>query len=289
MLTPQIPRLSHSSRVSRPFATRRVSRSAAVGVEPLESRRLLDATLVNGVVEVVGTPLSDDILIYRQPDIEGNPVYAVVIGPINGERSTRPTRLWTFPAAQVRSFSVRAGSGDDVVDLAVATFSLPATIDYGPVTVPSQIDGGLGDDKLYGGEARDVIVGGFGRDRIEGRGGEDLLLGGYGNDLIHGGGGNDLVLAGPGNDSVSGDEGDDRLFGDTGNDWLGAFSEGPSDEPGNDLIVGGPGADTLMGGNGDDRLYGGPGPDRFFFSDGPSEMKDRGPEDRVDAPPPGVL
>lgn len=285
MLTRRIPFHVRPPRVSLPIATRRGNLPAAVTGEPLESRRLLSAALVNGVVVVVGTPLSDDIRIYRQPGPNDAPQYAVEIGPINGEQ---PTRLWTFPASQVRSIWVRAGSGDDVVDLAVATFALPAMVGYGPATVPAHIDGGLGGDKIYGGGSRDSILGGFGNDRIEGRGGEDLLLGGYGNDLIHGGDGNDLVFGGPGDDRLSGDQGDDRLFGNTGNDWLGAFSEGPSDEPGNDLIVGGLGEDSLMGGNGDDRLFGGPGQDHFFFSDAAGEMRDRTPDERVDAPPPGI-
>jgi Ca2+-binding RTX toxin-like protein len=258
-------------------------------LDRLEPRRLLDATLANGVLTVEGTAASDDIVVYLfRAEPGADAVYDVEVGPIGGER---PTRFWQFPAADVKSVAVRAGGGDDVVDLAAATIAAPANplSEISPVPVPARIDGGLGNDTIYGGESRDTVTGGFGNDRIEGRGGDDLLLGGYGNDRIHGGDGNDLVLAGPGDDSISGDQGDDRLFGESGNDWLGAFSEGPSDEPGNDLLVGGPGEDSLMGGSGDDRLFGGSGRDRFFFSDRPSEMIDRTPDERVDAPPPGVF
>src|SRR5688500_1076027 len=87
----------------------------------LESRRLLSATLVDGTVVVLGTPMSDDIRVYRRPGPSDAPVYAVEIGPLDGRR---PTQVWEFPLRQVNSVLVRAGSGDDLVDLVAATFTL---------------------------------------------------------------------------------------------------------------------------------------------------------------------
>ena len=255
-------------------------------IAPLEPRRLLSAAVVNGVLVLTGTSAPETFVVIHSA-VDGQ--LQTYWGSIAPNPPTSLPERFEFPAAGVRSIAVRAGAGNDVVDLAIATFTLDAAPGVGPPTIPSRIDGGLGDDELHGTHVRDTILGGFGNDRINGWGADDLILGGYGDDRVHGGAGNDIVLGGPDDDRIAGDEGDDRLFGESGNDWLGAFADGPSGEPGNDLLVGGPGEDTLMGGNGDDRLLGGSGRDRFFFSDRPSEMLDRTPDEPVSAPPPGLL
>ena len=252
-------------------------------VSPLEARRLLSAAVVDGVLVLTGTTAAETFIVIHSA-VAGQPeTYSVTITPRGGDAEHQD-----FPAEGVHSIAVRAGAGDDVVDLAIATFAIDAAPGVGPPMIPSRIDGGLGDDELHGTPVRDTINGNFGNDRIYGEGGDDLILGGFGDDLVHGGAGTDLVLGGPGNDRIAGDAGNDLLFGESGNDWLGAFTDGPSDEPGNDLLVGGPGSDFLMGGNGDDRLFGGTGRDTFFFSDRPSEMLDRTPDEPVWAPPPGA-
>jgi serralysin len=52
-------------------------------------------------------------------------------------------------------------------------------------------NGGMGDDRITGGTARDFLVGGAGDDRLEGGDGADTLLGGAGNDRLRGGDGGD--------------------------------------------------------------------------------------------------
>ena len=255
-------------------------------IAPLEARRLLSAAVVDGVLVLAGTAAPEKFIVLHSAVNNQPETYSVSITSIP---PSGPGEHYDFPAEGVRSIAVRAGAGNDVVDLAIATFAIDAVAGVGPPMISSRIDGGLGNDELHGTPVRDTILGSFGNDRINGWGGEDLILGGYGEDRVHGGAGNDIVLGGPGNDRLAGDEGDDRLFGESGNDWLGAFADGPSDEPGNDLLAGGSGEDTLMGGSGDDRLFGGTGRDRFFFSDRPSEMLDRTPDEPVSAPPPGIL
>jgi hypothetical protein len=253
-------------------------------VEEMERRRLLDATLVDGTLVVLGTGISDDIRIYRAPGAKDAPTYVVEIGPVNGEG---PTRMWQFPLDQVHSVLVRAGSGDDVVDLAVATFALPAMVGFGPVTVPSQINGGIGNDIVHGGMSRDFISDLFGNDQIFGHDGSDWINGGWGNDFIRGGNGNDVIFGGNGDDVIGGDAGNDRLYGGAGNDFLGSLGAGPAPtEPGDDLLVGGSGEDRLVGGEGKDRLYGGPGRDHFSRADDESEMLDRTPDEPIDIPLP---
>ncbi len=57
----------------------------------------------------------------------------------------------------------------------------------------SVISGGPGDDILYGLDSNsyEFIEGGEGNDQLYGKEGEDLLLGGAGNDLLVGGKGSD--------------------------------------------------------------------------------------------------
>lgn len=242
----------------------------------------MSAVLTDGVLVVGDSPLSDDIRIYRQPGPTDAPVYTVEIGPLDGRR---PTRMWMFPAHQVKSVLVRAGPGNDVVDLGAATFPLPRSIEFGPVSVPTRIDGGIGDDRMYGGTSRDLVSDRFGNDRVEGGDGDDWINGGWGNDFLSGGRGNDYVSGSYGNDYVHGDDGDDRLNGGPGNDHVGFNAVGPlNSEPGNDILFGGSGEDWMVGGSGRDRIFGGTGKDRWSLEDDDSEMRDRTPDEPKDVP-----
>jgi Ca2+-binding RTX toxin-like protein len=241
----------------------------------------LSASLQGDVLYVEGSPLSDSILIRQEPGPTDAPAYAVEIGPNDG--SKRPTEFWQFPAKSVGSILVRAGSGNDLVDMAIATYAAPAVVGFAPVAVPTRVDAGLGDDQVYGGTSRDYVYGSFGKDQIFGGGGNDFLVGGWGDDILRGGQGDDFVSGGIGDDAVGGDEGNDRLFGGAGNDFLGSLGFGPRPtEPGNDLLFGGPGEDRLVGGEGNDRLFGGSGRDHFSRADDPSEMLDRTPDEPID-------
>src|SRR5215470_2158183 len=71
-------------------------------------------------------------------------------------------------------------------------------------TAPGPVDGGGGDDLIFGAESTDNIRGGDGNDIIWGKEGRDKLFGDAGNDLIRGGMGNDTLTGGAGNDTLSG-------------------------------------------------------------------------------------
>jgi Ca2+-binding RTX toxin-like protein len=120
--------------------------------------------------------------------------------------------------SRVTRIVVRGAAGND-------------TISLNGVTIPAQLFGGPGNDRIISGNAATTVYGDQGNDTIFGGSGNDWLVGGDGNDLIYGSGGNDWI---------SGDNGDDKLYG----------------EAGNDTINGGDGRDFLSGGVGNDVLDG---------------------------------
>jgi Ca2+-binding RTX toxin-like protein len=132
-------------------------------------------------------------------------------------------------------------------------------------------------NKLNGGEGRDVLKGLEGKDFLYGRGGNDLMAGGLdddtldggaGNDFLSGGDGFDFLKGGVGNDKLAGGFGDDKLYGGNGRDRL-LGDEGNDrlyGDKGNDKLLGGEGDDYLNGGHGQDILTGGEGADVFVFT-----------------------
>jgi len=88
--------------------------------------------------------------------------------------------------------------------------------------------------------AVDTVDGGDGNDQIYGHGGDDILNGQNNDDILYGGDGNDIIDGEAGIDVLYGQEGNDTLDGGTGND----------------VLNGGNGGDILIGGLGDDILIG---------------------------------
>lgn len=252
-------------------------------LETLEPRRLLSVAVSDGVLSITGTSTAERILVNEQAIGGESKVFAVTIDPIGSER---PTEQHDVSAEGIRSLKVLALGGNDVVDLAIATYGVPAVVGITPVTVPAYVDAGIGDDEVYGGMNRDMLNGGFGRDEVWGMRGNDGLFGGWGNDFLGGGEGDDVLYGHYGSDMLNGGEGNDRLFGGWGNDYLGIVGTMLPylQEPGDDVLYGGLGNDSVVGGTGTDRVYGGPGRDRFWNGDAPSEMRDRAPEEEVGPP-----
>ncbi|QCX51304.1 hemolysin-type protein [Ralstonia solanacearum] len=85
--------------------------------------------------------------------------------------------------------SLAGTSGNDAL---LAVPQLPVAYD---------IQGGDGNDYLYGGDLADALVGGSGNDYLEGAGGNDTLIGGTGNDWLSDGSGANTFRFGAGDGS----------------------------------------------------------------------------------------
>jgi Ca2+-binding RTX toxin-like protein len=83
---------------------------------------------------------------------------------------------------------IRAGNGDDIVDMTSRRF---AYIGDGV-----KIYGGLGDDTIWANNGNNALFGDAGNDRLVGGANNDVIVGGIGNDRMHGGGGEDIFCFG---------------------------------------------------------------------------------------------
>ncbi|SDD68353.1 calcium-binding protein [Ruegeria marina] len=91
----------------------------------------------------------------------------------------------------------------------------PGLVDFADV-----LDGGDGEDGLYGLQGNDILRGFGGGDFLFGGIGRDTLSGGEGSDELYGGAGNDALFGGAGADQIHGQSGNDTLWGGLGNDTL---------------------------------------------------------------------
>ena len=83
---------------------------------------------------------------------------------------------------------IRAGNGDDIVDMTSQRF---AYIGDGV-----KVYGGLGNDTIWANNGNNALFGDAGNDRLVGGANNDVIVGGIGNDRMHGGGGEDIFCFG---------------------------------------------------------------------------------------------
>lgn len=239
--------------------------------EPLETRKLMSASLVNGVLTVSGSNLNDVIAVSQ----DATRVRVNENGVVSA-----------FALSSVNSVVVDGLGGNDQL-LGRTNLQKPMTL-----------RGGEGNDTLVGGAKGDLIEGGAGHDRVDyshrsqnmnislddvandGAANEkdnvrsdiELIQTGRGNDLIRGNDNDNFIYPGTGSDTVYGMGGHDlisaesatasepkTIYGGEGNDWItvtGPAAASVLGEGGNDRIDGGGGADVLDGGVGLDTISG---------------------------------
>lgn len=124
------------------------------------------------------------------------------------------------PAAGIESVVVRLSDGDDRLR---TSGNRGANL---PATVKLSVEGGRGDDTVFGTQRRDKILGQAGHDLLYGAGGKDVLVGGGNRDRLQGHG---------------------WLYGNSGNDRLLLFTS--ADERLSSRAYGGAGNDRIFGSN----------------------------------------
>lgn len=166
------------------------------------------------------------------------------------------------PLGTINRVDIALGNRDDVGVISPAV----------PARVRGLIDGGDGNDSLFGGLGNadlnggsdgDSLFGGFGSDDIDAGAGNDSVFGGAGNDDTGGGAGDDYLDGGPGGDLLKGGSNSDTVSYVTRTEGVAATIGGPAGQDGNSEDSSPAGLDTidndvenLWGTSGDDVLAG---------------------------------
>lgn len=126
------------------------------------------------------------------------------------------------------------------------------------------IIGNVLDNILEGGNGEDGLYGLAGNDTLNGGQDNDLIVDGLGHTTAKGGAGDDVVVALSGDGNLEGNGSDDVVIGGIGADYLsgGAGNDKIRGEGGRGLMFG---DDVIIGGQDDDLLMGGRGADQFVF------------------------
>ncbi|MFO0878257.1 MAG: C2 family cysteine protease [Gemmataceae bacterium] len=207
--------------------TRKAS-SRLFALESLETRNLLSATLLDGVVTIDGGS-GNDVAYVGSRVINGVNTLEV---KLNGE-------VTTYDPSQVQQIRFNGYAGSD-------TFTAAQNL-----TISVVAYGGMGRDTLIGGAGSDYLYGEGGNDIIRGRGSDDWIQGDAGDDNLSGGDGRDWIYGAAGRDTLFGNGAKDYLFGGAGADKVyGGL--------GNDLLV-------SIDGFSNDQLFGELGRDTFWF------------------------
>ncbi len=277
-----------------------------------------------GVLTVTGTAGSDDPAFSNAYDDDGmddtsrirvygnysgtslTPAAAAVCTDMNSDPNIWEENVWHCPRPSKVVVSLLAG--DDYLT-AYENGELPFTI-------PLEIDGGPGEDRLDGGTGADLLKGGPGDDLLTGRDGDDRIYGQDGNDTLNGDfgdsgpGGDDLLDGGAGDDQFeqyvgigypASLKGDDTYIGGPGNDSFSYFHRsepvrisldgvandgmaGESDNihPDIESVGGSSGDDVIVGSPGDDTLWGSDGDDKITGGAGNDKLHGDGGDDQID-------
>jgi hypothetical protein len=142
-------------------------------IEPLEGRRLLSVTITSDATNVYVTGTNDPESVAISFDsVNGLVVVTDGLGSVSGA------------ASPAQKLVVDMAGGADSVVLSDTLGALAGRI----------VNGGAGDDTLYGSNYDDVLIGGSGNwDRLNGNGGNDKLVDGDGVFSAYGGEGNDIL------------------------------------------------------------------------------------------------
>ena len=121
---------------------------------------------------------SDPNILYLTDGENGDAIF------VDDVYSDLPDGVETHQARLFQIREIRAGAGDDIVDMTSQQFEYTG----GGLT----IRGGGGNDVIWANKGANRLFGDAGNDRIVGASGDDVIAGGEGDDSMHGGGGHDI-------------------------------------------------------------------------------------------------
>jgi Ca2+-binding RTX toxin-like protein len=306
-------------------------RFSNLSIESLERRNLMaaDITLSDGLLHVQGTQ-NNDVIEIKHVQLRSGPEYinvkvtpqfgsplqesfspslidSILVECFGGNdvaenRTSKPSEMYGGRGGDI----LTGGTSHDVIYTSEAFGDVGDTggaLDQafgraGQDTLigyfgPDWLDGGAGDDYLYGFYSNDQLFGGSGKDHLFGEYGTDWLYGGVEDDFLYGGWDNDVLYGEDGNDHLYAYDGISETFESTGTNWLygGAghdklFGAASIDycygEAGNDEIFAGNGDDYLDGGLDNDTLYGRNGNDQVYGREGNDELHGDSGDDRCE-------
>jgi hypothetical protein len=161
--------------------------AAAIAAPTVSATPLVRARVINGTLQVTGTPFDDRIALRQSAT---DPTQLQI--DIGDDRSAD----LSFALSTFAAINVDAGNGNDFVVLDTAN---------GPFTTakPTTVHGRKGDDTLLGGSGNETFFGGRGNDVVDGNGGADTAYLGRGDDTFvwDPGDGSDVVDGGSGYDT----------------------------------------------------------------------------------------
>ncbi|MEK6259708.1 MAG: VCBS domain-containing protein [Planctomycetota bacterium] len=195
----------------------------------------------NGQLQIVGTDGRDIIHISQSGSGGGSLHVMAHFNVPNGGGANN----YTFSLSAVTSIRIIGCGGND--DLKINN----------QVTVSAFIDGGEGNDTVWGGGGNDILLGGGGNDALDGGDGRDILIGGLGADNLKGGDQDDVLIAG-----YTSHDNDAAALGRLRDEWT---SSGTYASRVNNLQTGG----GLTGGT---RLVGDDGVTQTVFNDNDNDV-----------------
>ncbi|MGQ0845345.1 MAG: Ig-like domain-containing protein [Sporichthyaceae bacterium] len=216
--------------------------------------------LVIGTVDITVTPVNDPPTIVNPQFLDLNPNSTtnsknVLIGAVDPDGDELFVSAFTqgangevecaagictytpdvnYAGSDSFTFTVSDGRGGNVVGTVVVTVVLGYLCSGASMASPpagySPVRGTGEADSLDGGPGNDIMWGGGGNDRVSGHGGDDILCGGAGDDRLEGGAGADIIFGGLGVDRMDGGRGEDELC-------LDAVDPEPFTGPGTDTFI----------------------------------------------------
>src|SRR5262249_44454288 len=130
----------------------------------------VQAVLTGDVLSITGGPDADHISVH----LKHNQIVVQDFGQ----------QIGSFDAGAVGTIEVQGFAGNDQIRV------------QPDVTAMTVIDGGAGNDKLFGGSGPNILLGGSGDDQLFGGSARDILIGGDGHDQLRGFRGDDILIGG---------------------------------------------------------------------------------------------